>query len=86
MSLVPYHTEKWQSNFIQGTLQTYQELGDDVFPRVVFLQRADGVDEGQEGVCVVKQVEVQQTESGGTLEGVQQEQGPAWVHSLQKMR
>lgn len=39
---------------IQGTVQTYQKLGDDVLPRIVFLQGADGVDEGQEGVCVVK--------------------------------
>lgn len=70
----------------QGARQTYQELGDKVLPGSVFLQRADGVDEGQEGVCVVEQVEVQQAESRGALEGIQQEEGPAWVHSLQRIR
>ena len=41
------------------------------------------MNEGQEGVGVVKQVEVQQTEARGALEGVQQEQGPPGVHGLQ---
>ena len=40
------------------------------------------MNEGQEGVSVVKQVEVQQTEARGALEGIQQEQGPAGVHGL----
>lgn len=86
MSPIPSHAEEWQHDATQGPLQTHQKLGDDVLPGAVFLQRADGMDEGQEGVCVVKQVEVQQTESRGALEGVQQEQGPAWVHGLQRMR
>lgn len=41
------------------------------------------MDEGEEAVCVVKQVQVEQTEPGGALEGVEQEQGPARVHGLQ---
>ena len=44
------------------------------------------MDEGQEGVRVVEQVEVQQAEPGGALEGVEQEQRPAGVHGLQWTR
>lgn len=78
-----FHDGQWWRDVPQGPLQTHQELGYDVLPGAVFLKRTDGVNEGQEGVGVVKQVEVQQTKARGALEGIQQEQGPPRVHGLQ---
>lgn len=64
-------------------LQTYVQFCNHIFKLLGLRHGADGVDEGQEGVAVIRQVQVQHGEPRGALQGVEQEQRPPGLHRLQ---